>query len=84
MNQLCVKLISGKTITDDERNDTMASRTQIEIAQEIAQDVIENGRVIGDGDEWKESLRNEVEFECGERGYEDCEEIADAAVKLYR
>ena len=62
----------------------MSSRTQIEIATEIAQDVIENGRVIGHGDDWKESLRNEVEFECSERGLDDCEEIADAAVNLYR
>lgn len=62
----------------------MSSRTQIEIATEIAQDVIDNGRVTGEGDEWSESLRIEVEFECGERGLDDCEEIADAAVKLYR
>lgn len=60
----------------------MASRKQIEIATEIAQFVIENGRVEGEGDDWKESLRNEVEFECSERGLEDCEEIAEVAVDL--
>lgn len=62
----------------------MSSRTQIEIATEIAQDVIDNGRVTLAGDEWSESLRIEVEFECGERGLDDCEEIAEAAVNLYR
>lgn len=62
----------------------MASRNQIEIAREIAQDVIDNGRVVGQGDDWKESLRVEVEFEAGERGYADSEEIAESAVKLYR
>lgn len=62
----------------------MSSRTQIEIATEIAQDVIENGRVEGDGEGWLESLAVEVEFECSERGYDDCEEIAEAAVNLYR
>lgn len=64
----------------------MSSRTQIEIATEIAQDVIENGRVEGDGEGWLESLAVEVEFECSERGYDDddCEEITEAAVNLYR
>lgn len=62
----------------------MSSRTQIEIATEVAQDVIDNGRVTLAGDEWSESLRIEVEFECGERGLDDCEEIAEAAVNLYR
>lgn len=60
----------------------MASRNQIEIAIEISRFVSENGRVQGDGDDWKESLRTEVEFECSERGLEDCEEIAEVAVKL--
>lgn len=62
----------------------MASRNQIEIAKEIAQMVIDNGRVVGQGADWKESLRTEVEFEASERGYADSEEIAKAAVKLYR
>lgn len=62
----------------------MASRNQIELAQEIAQDVIDNGRVVGQGEEWKESLRVEVEFEASERGHADSEEIAEAAVRLYR
>lgn len=60
----------------------MASRNQVEVAQEIAQSVVENGRVSGQGSEWLEALRNEVEFECGERGLDDCEEIAEVAVKL--
>jgi hypothetical protein len=62
----------------------MASRKQIEIATEIAQFVVENGRVVGQGTEWIESLRNEVEFEADERGLEDSAEIAEAAVKLQR
>ena len=63
----------------------MSSRTKIEIAIEIAQNVIADGRVIGDGKGWVESLRIEVEFECNEHGYDedDCEEIAEAAVNLY-
>ena len=60
----------------------MASRKQIEIAQEIAQFVVENGRVQGEGEAWYESLRGEVEFECADRDLEDCEEIAAVAVKL--
>jgi hypothetical protein len=60
----------------------MASRNQIEVAMEIAQFVVENGRVSGEGGDWLESLRDEVEFECGERELEDCEEIAEAAVNL--
>lgn len=62
----------------------MSSRRQIEIATEIAKDVIENGRVEGAGEGWLESLAVEVKFECSERGHEDCEEIAEAAVNLYR
>lgn len=62
----------------------MASHNQIKLAQEIAQDVIDNGRVQGQGEEWTESLRIEVEFEASERGHENSEEIAEAAVKLYR
>lgn len=60
----------------------MASRNQIEVAAEIAQFVVENGRVQGEGEEWLESLRTEVEFECSERGLEDCDEIAEVAVNL--
>ena len=60
----------------------MASRNQVEVAQEIAQFVVENGRVTGEGSEWLESLRGEVEFECDERGISDCEEIAEVAVNL--
>ena len=60
----------------------MSSRKQIEIATEIAQFVVENGRVEGVEVEWLESLRVEVEFECGDRGLEDCEEIAEVAVNL--
>lgn len=60
----------------------MASRKQIEIATEIAQFVVENGRVEGEGVEWLESLRVEVEFECGDRGLDDCGEIAEVAVNL--
>lgn len=52
----------------------------------ITNSVIENGRVEGEGSEWLESLRNEVEFEATERGYSDEEaaEIADAAVSRYQ
>ena len=60
----------------------MASRNQVEVAQEIAQFVVENGRVSGEGSERVESLRVEVEFEAGERGLDDCEEIAEVAVNL--
>lgn len=54
---------------------------------EIVNFVIENGRVLQDDSTESgfnlESLRVEVEFECSERGLEDCEEMADEAVKLY-
>lgn len=61
----------------------MASRNQIDQAVEIARFVVENGRVEGDeGNLNLESLRIEVEIECGERGIEDCAEIAEAAVEL--
>ena len=60
----------------------MASRKQIEVAQEIARDVVENGRVSGEGSEWLESLRVEVEFECNERNLADSAEIAQVAVNL--
>ena len=60
----------------------MSSRKQVEVAQEIAQFVVENGRVQGEGSEWLESLRGEVEFECDERGLDDCAEIAEVAVNL--
>lgn len=53
-------------------------------AAEIAKFVVENGRVESDGDGNlnQESLRGEVEFECEERGLEDCAEIADLALQF--
>jgi hypothetical protein len=60
----------------------MASRNQIKAAREIAQFVVENGRVQGEGSERLESLRIEVEFECNERDLDDCAEIAEVAVNL--
>lgn len=53
-------------------------------AAEISQFVIENGRVLADddGNLNEESVRVEVEFECMERGLEDCEEIAAAAAEM--
>lgn len=60
----------------------MASRNQVEVTQEIAQSVVENGRVSGKGSEWLESLHREVEFECNERNLDDCAEIAEIAVNL--
>lgn len=54
---------------------------------EIINFVIENGRVLQDETTDSgfnlESLRVEVEFECQERGLENCEEMADEAVKRY-
>lgn len=60
----------------------MYSQDQMNQAASIAAFVIENGRVETDdsGQVNAESLRVEVEFECGERGLEDCGEIAAAAV----
>ena len=42
---------------------------------EIRDFVIENGRVIGNGDGTfdTDSLTAEIEFECGERGMDDAE-----------
>ena len=62
----------------------MSSQNIQNQAAEIAQFVIENGRVESDGNGSfnTESLRVEVEFECNERGLSDCTEIAEAAVKL--
>lgn len=52
-------------------------------AAEISQFVIENGRVESDENGINlASLEVEVEFECMERGLEDCEEIAAAAVEM--
>lgn len=53
-------------------------------ALEIANYVVENGRVEGDGDEWIESLRVEVEFEADERGLENSTELAELAVESYQ
>lgn len=54
---------------------------------EIINFVIENGRVLQDENTDSgfnlESLRVEVEFECQERGLENCEEMAEEAVKMY-
>lgn len=61
----------------------MTSVNQINLAKQIAQDVIDNGRVVGEDQDWLESLRVEVEFECRDRGHDDCEEIAETAVNLY-
>jgi hypothetical protein len=60
------------------------SQDQMNTAAQIAQFVVENGRVESDGrgNLNLESLRAEVEFECGERGLPDCTEIAAAAVEL--
>lgn len=61
----------------------MSSQNQMNIAAEITQFVVENGRVEPDGDGINlESLRIEVEFEASERGLEDCSEIAAVAVEL--
>jgi hypothetical protein len=59
----------------------MYSQDQLNQAAAISQFVIENGRVETDdsGQVNAESLRVEVEFECGERGLEDCSEIAAVA-----
>ena len=51
---------------------------------QIALHVIENGRVVGEGDEWLESLEIEVEFEARDRGLENSDEIAQQAVAIYR
>lgn len=62
----------------------MYSQDQLITATELAQFVIESGRVTGDTpDEWLESLTGEVEFECNDRGIDDCHEIAEAARKIY-
>lgn len=53
------------------------------LAVEIAAFVIENGRVEGDGDDWLESLRTEVEFEAMERGLENASELAEIAMEKY-
>lgn len=47
--------------------------------------VIENGRVTGEGQDWLESLRNEVEFEAMEQGFatNEATEIAAAAIERY-
>jgi hypothetical protein len=54
---------------------------------EIINFVIENGRVLPDESTESgfnlESLRVEVEFECSERGLDNCEEMADEAVERY-
>lgn len=54
---------------------------------EIINYVIEQGRVLTDETTESgfnlESLRVEVEFECQERGLEDCEEMAEEAVERY-
>ena len=50
------------------------------VAAQIAQSVVENGRVQGEGDDWLESLEVEVEFEAREQGYENSDEIAREAV----
>jgi hypothetical protein len=60
------------------------SQDQMNQAAEISRFVLENGRVESDGEGNLnlESLRTEVEFECSERNLPDCDEIAEAAVKL--
>jgi hypothetical protein len=62
----------------------MYSQQQLNVAAEISQFVVENGRVESDADGNLnlESLRAEVEFECHERGIEDSDEVAAAAVEL--
>ncbi len=55
------------------------------IAAELAQFVIDQGRVEGEDREWwLSSLGVEVAFEADERGYENASEIAEAAVRLHR
>ena len=62
----------------------MFSQEQLNQAAEISKFVVESGRVESDddGNINSESLRVEVEFECGERGLSECAEIAEAAVSL--
>ena len=62
----------------------MFSQEQLNQAAEISKFVVESGRVESDddGNINSESLRVEVEFECGERGLSECSEIAEAAVSL--
>lgn len=61
----------------------MSSQAIQNQAAMISQFVIENGRVeSGENGINLASLEVEVEFECEERGLEDCSEIAAAAVEL--
>jgi hypothetical protein len=58
------------------------SQKEQEAATQIARDVVENGRVETNGDALNiESLRVEVSFEAGERGYDaaTAEEMAQYA-----
>jgi len=51
--------------------------------KELAEFVIENGRVVGKGAPRLESLRVGVEFEARERGLENSDAIAAAVVELF-
>lgn len=62
------------------------TQTEQSVALNIARYVIENGRVeSGDGGINDESLRVEVSFEAGERGYDDetAEAMATYALEQY-
>lgn len=61
----------------------MYSQNQMNTAAQLSQFVVENGRVQSDENGLSlESLRVEVEFECNERGLEDCAMIAEAAAVM--
>jgi hypothetical protein len=54
-------------------------------AEDIARFIIESGLVLrGEGEFWLINLRAEVAFEAGNRGYENANEIAEEAVRIYR
>ncbi len=54
-----------------------------QLAAELAQFVIDAGRVDKDPDWFLSSLGAEVAFEADERGYANADQIAEAAVQLY-
>lgn len=61
----------------------MYSQDQMNQATQISQFVIESGRVESDENGLNlESLRVEVEFECNERGFDNCAMIAEVAVVM--
>ncbi len=57
-----------------------------DVVARIFNAVVENGRVQGDGEGGfnPESVETEVEFEARERGYENSDEIGEAARDMVR